>query len=280
MTGTFMSSIVGRLVDAASKLLFCIRISAGSFTLIRLLVNTKKFSAASRSTQAQFVGEKPQQYSLRLAGTKQPVYLRTYSGDLQIFYEIFWRRAYGIAGINFSDCKVIVDLGGHVGVSALYFHNRAPRAALWVLEPDAANLSIAKQNLAQVAGNVTLLHAAAANHSGTLFVQSDRFAFNSKTGWSGNGVPVNALSCNDLFSQNKIIAVDLLKIDIEGFETDLFTANTEWLRLVRYLIIEIHSEQAFLLCSSTLQRYGYLLCAAGRHWGSAGIYHAQNQRLI
>ena len=35
---------------------------------------------------------------------------------------------------------------------------------------------------------------------------------------------------------------DILKIDIEGAEMELFASNTEWLNKVRYMIIETHDK--------------------------------------
>ncbi len=54
----------------------------------------------------------------------------------------------------------------------------------------------------------------------------------------------------------------LVKIDIEGFEADLFKENTEWVQKFPVLIVELHdwmlprsaNSQNFLKCVSSLDR--------------------------
>jgi len=49
-----------------------------------------------------------------------------------------------------------------------------------------------------------------------------------------------AISINDL-TKSKI---DLIKIDIEGSEKEVFKNNTDWLKRTELLIIELHDELA------------------------------------
>lgn len=43
---------------------------------------------------------------------------------------------------------LILDLGGNIGLSALWFAKQFPKARIFVLEPDAGNVKLLKQNLA------------------------------------------------------------------------------------------------------------------------------------
>lgn len=48
------------------------------------------------------------------------------------------------------------------------------------------------------------------------------------------------ISVNSLLSKHCIRQVDLIKIDIEGAETDLFSSNTEWLNVTNLITMEVH----------------------------------------
>ena len=48
-------------------------------------------------------------------------YLRTYTGDIRIFYEIFLERIYRLPVSVVRDPLVIVDAGASIGMAAAYF---------------------------------------------------------------------------------------------------------------------------------------------------------------
>jgi hypothetical protein len=51
--------------------------------------------------------------------------------------------------------------------------------------------------------------------------------------------------------------IDLLKIDIEGAETEVFRGSPEWLRITRNIAIELHSEDARDTFVHALDGYRY-----------------------
>ncbi len=51
---------------------------------------------------------------------------------------------------------------------------------------------------------------------------------------------VDVISINDLILDKKINNISLLKMDIEGSEYQCFQANTDWVKKVECLAIEIH----------------------------------------
>jgi methyltransferase FkbM-like protein len=46
----------------------------------------------------------------------------------------------------------------------------------------------------------------------------------------------------DLVAVSGFTTVDILKVDIEGAEVQLFSGNLDWLERVRALLIEFHDE--------------------------------------
>ena len=56
----------------------------------------------------------------------------------------------------------------------------------------------------------------------------------------------------------KLSEVDLVKLDIEGAETEVFNASQlDWLEHNRALIIEIHGKKAEAAVGSAMERRGY-----------------------
>ena len=57
------------------------------------------------------------------------------------------------------------------------------------------------------------------------------------------GPPINAYSMDELLRQfvKPGQVIDLMKIDVEGAEADIFSTDARWLDRVRNLVIELHS---------------------------------------
>ena len=68
---------------------------------------------------------------------------------------------------------------------------------------------------------------------------SDNNAFRTSRNSNGAG-DIEVISINSILSKNKDLIPFIIKIDIEGFEDDLFSANTEWVERFPLLIIETH----------------------------------------
>jgi len=95
--------------------------------------------------------------------------------------------------------------------------------------------------------NVEPLHAAIWSHDTELEIDStengvrrDDWAFRSREVGQG-GDRVCALSIATLLANYQIESVDILKVDIEGAEVELFSANAaNWLPRIKYIVVETH----------------------------------------
>jgi len=87
---------------------------------------------------------------------------------------------------------------------------------------------------------VRLLQGAVWSKSGQVALDN---TFGDKREWAvavreGNGV--RAYSMDEILSGASSQYIDLLKIDIEGSEKELFSGDTSWLAHIRNLCIELH----------------------------------------
>src|SRR5918993_1491117 len=136
-------SSLNRLSQAVSKFIFCLRVSRNSRTLCRLIRNTRRFSSFFRSQNNGIITPPDElcAYQFNLGGIKQTTFLRTYTGDIQMFYELFWQEVYLLEPQQ-TEPSIIVDAGANIGMATLYFLAKNPKATIYAIEPDPSNVSI------------------------------------------------------------------------------------------------------------------------------------------
>jgi FkbM family methyltransferase len=153
-------------------------------------------------------------------------------GDVCTVNEIFCRDDYK-AG---ADLGVVVDIGGNIGLSALYFLTRNQTSRCYLYEPLSFNVERLQANLAPFADRVVLQQLAVADREGVLSFgvePTGRYGglrthqskdFSSRPGAhyvEVECVHINSILADVLARENTI---DLLKIDTEGAEADTVAA--------------------------------------------------------
>jgi len=135
---------------------------------------------------------------------------------------------------------LILDCGGNIGLAARFFAETFPEAEIVCLEPDGDNLELAWLNT--TAAPVTLIQAGIANADGAGTLIDPGLGNNAYRVRESADGPVRLVSVNTLVAdaRTKTQVPFLIKIDIEGFESDLFSKNTEWIELFPVVIIELH----------------------------------------
>ena len=247
-----------RFISAFNKLVFCYKISADFSTFIKLVRNTKKYKWHSKDPPVKLPDE-PVMYNFRINGQRRQVFLRTYAGDISIFYEIFLYGAYELPGAIFANATNTVDAGAHIGLASLFFQSLSPGMRLFSIEPDVENFSILQKNLKEMieSGKVIPIQAALDNMDGSLHITKSQFSYNTKVDSGPDGEKVIAISLNSLSALYEIKSIDILKIDIEGFEQKIFSKNVEWLDRVKNIILETHSGADYDACSKVLLEKGF-----------------------
>jgi FkbM family methyltransferase len=184
--------------------------------------------------------------------------LRPGSTDVQVFKAMFlgldydprWTDA-GPTILNIYDRllgmgmrPLIIDCGANVGFSSLYFSLRFPEAAIVCLEPEKGNFEeLSKRQLGPYA---LCLRAAIASTDGQVNVVdpgTGNWGFRTVIDRDGAEEPVAAYSVGTTVEFGRKwgrVAPFLIKIDIEGFEAELFSRNYEWLDEIPVMIIEVH----------------------------------------
>jgi FkbM family methyltransferase len=178
------------------------------------------------------------------------MHLRAGKSDIATIRQVFRDRQYDI-GVNekvgariwrryseILDCgkiPTIVDAGANIGTASLWFLIKYPRAEVVAVEPEFNNLAVLQMN---ADGKKRLSDLAAAIGSTEGFVSVKGLGWGARTTRSEVGIPI--VTMENAFRCVKDGLPFIAKIDIEGFEKDLFSENLEWLHDVYVVYIEPH----------------------------------------
>jgi FkbM family methyltransferase len=205
------------------------------------------------------------QVHLRLRGYATSVTLRLGSSDFEVFQQIFVQQLY-MPVTAIKDPAVIVDCGANVGYSALYFLQHFPRARVIALEPDPLNAELCRHNLRHYGDRVVIIQKALWGSVATLgFVAETRkageeWAIEVQTG-AAKSAPntVESIDIPSLIAAAGVKQIDVLKIDIEKSEADVFQTNpAAWLPLVRTIAIELHGPVCNEIFRCALSNFSFL----------------------
>jgi FkbM family methyltransferase len=142
--------------------------------------------------------------------------------------------------------KVIVDAGANIGITSVFYANKYPGAIIIAIEPDSSNYEMLKKNTRPYS-NVFPVRGAlwkenrqvvlidpGLGHYGFQTVAEPELRTQSRRD-DVLGITVDKLMLN--FS---ITHIDLLKLDIEGSEKEVFEDCLNWIDKVGVIVIELH----------------------------------------
>jgi FkbM family methyltransferase len=204
---------------------------------------------------------------LQLSALKHKVWFRGIYSDYAIFEQIFIEHQYRLPlDIN---ATTIFDLGANVGYASVYFANKFPNAKIFALEPETNNYAIAQKNTANYS-NITLAQGAVWNKSEDINLVDKGFgeaAYMVEKG-SGNNV-VRGYTIDEIMNLMNITTIDILKIDIEGAEKEIFETNFEnWITNTKMIIVETHDRYkkgASKAIFNTIVKYDFSLEVSGEN---------------
>lgn len=240
-----------------SKLAFTSKITVGVKSWISLIVNSKRYSSRFKKKSLDLSNTETFVYHLKFAKKRFNFYLRTFKGDIDIFYEVFWKKTYGKPlSILITEPKIIVDLGAHIGITSTYLSLKYPNAKIVAVEASAENFELLKNNT-QSFNNIECIHAAVYFEDGFVNFSNNELSYNQKI--SETGISTKAISIQSIKEAYDLHEIDLMKIDIEGGEIDLLCKNNSWLSSVKNIIIEIHNPYNASDLEKDLKPFGFTI---------------------
>jgi len=160
---------------------------------------------------------------------------------LQQRNEIFYRGIYHFKTNNPS--PRILDCGGNIGLSSIYFRQQYPNARITVFEPDPAIAKICAHNIAAFgySNEIELVEKAVWSKEEILFFEA-KGAASGRLGNADSAPNMLKISAVPLLSYiNQEAEIDMIKIDIEGAEIEVLESVAGQLGHVKNMFIEYHS---------------------------------------
>ena len=190
-------------------------------------------------------------YWIRPLPLSHPLQIRRSSSDIDVFMQVFFEREYACLD-DVVNASLIFDCGANVGYSSAYFLARHPTCHIVAVEPDPENFAALTRNLSAYGDRVTLVRAGIWSHATKLAIAQVQYRDGRE--WTrqvrpceaGDDEGIEGVDIGSILGSLEYDRISILKMDIEGAEAVIFSANYEsWLETVDAVAIELHDDSTF-----------------------------------
>lgn len=174
--------------------------------------------------------------------------------DRGVLKQIFKKKDYALEGFHrgreIKECyeialqhtkrPLIVDAGANIGASLVWFANDFPEAHIAAFEPSEENFKVLQMNSFDIRCELHRCAVSSANGFVDLIDPGQgEWAYQTQVRPDGAIASIGL----DWFIRSKEaegFSPLIVKIDIEGAESELFSQNTSWIKSIPLIIIELH----------------------------------------
>ena len=179
-------------------------------------------------------------FVIRYYSFRNKIIFREGTSDADVFRQVFIEREYKLP-VKISP-KLIIDGGANVGYSSLWFAKKFPSAEIIAVEPEESNYRLLQENT-KLYKNIKTIKAGIWYKKIFLKIvnlNSGKWGFQTKEVDKNQRYGIQAITIGDILKKAHTKNIDILKLDIEGAEKELFSKNISWLKKVNMIIIEFH----------------------------------------
>ncbi|MDR2169126.1 MAG: FkbM family methyltransferase [Planctomycetaceae bacterium] len=205
-----------------------------------------------------------------------PYYLREGTSDERVEQDVF-RIKQIHQKEDFGTPHWIIDAGANIGLRTIWFANMFPETNIIAIEPEKTNFDLLRQNTAFYS-NVRCVQAGLWKNNAYLKIRNpndEPWAFiidevtkdeehtDSERDLSSHQSPQNdevirGITVEYLMKEYAIDNIDVLKIDIEGSEKEVFDNSAQWINSVNLFFIELHDRMKNGCAKSFFNAIGHL----------------------
>ena len=221
-------------------------------------------SQTARFIAARLRGEKT--IELRVERIRTPLTCRTSGADRWTLWHVFGRRHFDMP--EHWSPRLIVDGGANVGYASIYFAGKYPEARIISVEPNTENCKLFRKNCAAYP-NIELAQGALWSSNTDLVIENPdarSHAFRVVEVPSPTNRSFKGFTISDALARSGEQNVDLLKLDVEGSEEQLFSSNYEsWIGRVERMMVETHGPQRRKIVTATAKACGFSISRVGEY---------------
>jgi len=241
--------------------------------ILRYIYILKNFGIAGLKLNLEMKFSKKVELKTKLKKHNNLIYLRRKSSDFEVFRQIFRNEEYNFEYSQFlgRSPKFIIDCGANVGLASLFFGQKFSDATIIAVEPEKNNFGMLQKNTSCNSRIIPINKGIWKNTNELDVIDQNlgEWGFVAKESNTNSKNKIQAVTIHDLIKEYSIDEIDILKIDIEGAEYELFEENTEkWLPKVNLLIIELHDNMK-IGCAKNLfkaiEKYTYIYTHYGEN---------------
>jgi FkbM family methyltransferase len=191
---------------------------------------------------------------MQLKGVAHPIMLRPGTTDWRVLHQIFVDQEYDPASpthdgalsrlyeaaLDRAEVPVIIDCGANIGIASIWYAERYPRAMIVAVEPEPENFRILALNAANYP-NITPVQGGISDRQTRVTLSNVGDApWAWETTESAETGEIATFTVPDLLAGVPNGRPMIVKIDIEGFEVELFRSNLDWSGQTPLIVFESH----------------------------------------
>jgi FkbM family methyltransferase len=169
----------------------------------------------------------------------RPLWVRPNTSDIAVLHQVFIDECYRLPCLK--SARFIIDGGANVGYAAVWFALHHPEARIVAVEPEESNFALLQLNTRHLP-SVHPMRKAIWSERCQLTIANpadEKWEFRLAR-LAGPCASIETVTIPELIQWAASDRIDLLKLDVEGAENEIFAADSAWLACTRYVIIELH----------------------------------------
>ena len=169
--------------------------------------------------------------------------IRVNSTDLMALTHVWMIQEYSNSGFDINDSDIVIDIGAHIGLFALFASQFCKQGKIFCFEPIKENYELLVENInSNKIKNIIPFNFAVSKESDSVKIfLNDDYSGHSMFLETNNFVIVKSKSLLDIFSENNIQECNFLKLDCEGAEYDIINSlPSDFLNKIKKSVIEYH----------------------------------------
>lgn len=190
---------------------------------------------------------------LKAKNARYPILIRPGTSDVFVLEKVLIQKEYGETSETHSSAlqsyyqnaigkgrsPVIIDCGANIGLSSIWYLENFPRAKVVAIEPEPENFDLLRRNLTHYENAIVVKAAVSSSNRKIALsnVSDEPWAWETSVSDTGE---VDAITIPDALLLAKGAIPFICKIDIEGFETELFNENNQWIEKFPLVVFEQH----------------------------------------
>ncbi len=217
--------------------------STSTIEKIRILIKAIKTLKNWQSYVALYFGFVKTEHLILETKTGFKIKLRVNSTDMMAFTHVWLLREYEKPGFEIKNDDVVVDIGAHIGLFALFASQFCKNGKIYCFEPIKENFEMLESNL-QINNitNVIPINGAVSADSGTVTIYlNDDESGHSMHITGSKSVQVKSFSLQNIIDSHNMDRCNFLKIDCEGEEYQIINSlPSSYFDIIDKMCIEYH----------------------------------------